>query len=256
MEYFLSNDYDTIITFGGAFSNHIHAVASAGQLFGIDTVGVIRGEEDVYNPTLIYARSCGMKLHFIDRESYRQKENSDTFKVIKNLYNKPYLIPEGGTNNLAIKGTRELCTELYQQLNKIDFIGVSVGTGGTVAGMLDTLEDNSSIIAFSSLKGNFLKNEIEKLTSNKTFVLNSDFHFGGYGRTTSELIEFINSFYDDYNIILDPIYNGKGVFGLLALIESGYFPRGSNIVWVCTGGQQGNIAWNYMNKTNSVLPTI
>ena len=247
LKYNLDHKPNCIITFGGAFSNHIHATASAGKLYKIPTIGIIRGEEDVHNPTLQYAKSCGMKLYFVDRASYKLKEHSESAKLIISQYLNPLILPEGGNNALARKGTAEVAKEIKDQLPNIDIIALSAGTGGTASGILSKKEKEQRLIVFSALKGNFLKDEIVSMTDITDFELQTDYHFGGYARTQPELISFINTFYTNHKIVLDPIYNGKGLFGLIDLIKKNYFAKGSKIVWVLTGGQQGNIAWNYMN---------
>lgn len=245
LEYFEEEGFDTLVTFGGAFSNHIHAVASAGKQFGINTVGIIRGEYDENNPTLQYAQSFGMKLHFVSRTAYRQKENADEVKAILQDYPNAYMLPEGGTNSLALKGTKEISQEINAQMDSVTHICVSAGTGGTAAGMIQGTNAEQEVLVFSSLKGDFLKADISDLSGQDHFELITAYHFGGYGRTNAELISFINQFHEKYNVILDPIYNGKGIFGLMDLIAKGHFPKGSQIIWVLTGGQQGNTAWNY-----------
>lgn len=247
LKYNLSLQPKCIITFGGAFSNHIYATASAGQLFNISTVGIIRGEYDKSNPTLCHAQSCGMKLHFVDRTSYRLKEKSTLAKTIISQYADPLLLPEGGNNELARKGTAEVALEIHQQLPNINTIALSAGTGGTAAGILTEKKKSQDLMIFSALKGDFLKDEIFSMTGSSDFELQTDYHFGGYARTQPELISFINNFYIDHKIVLDPIYNGKGLFGLIDKIKKNEISPGSKIVWILTGGQQGNIAWNYMN---------
>lgn len=240
-------DYDQLITFGGAFSNHIHAVASAGKMLDIDTVGVIRGKYDQSNPTLHYARQCGMRLHFVDRSEYRMKEKSEKVQAILHIYPNHFLLPEGGTNEEALMGCQEMIHELEKQLPGNKIVTLSAGTGGTAAGVIKGRSRDSEVIIFSSLKGDFIQKDIAKLSGTKDFKVQLDYHFGGYGKTNETLISFINQFYTDHGIVLDPIYNGKGLFGLLNMIEEGHFEPGTTVVWLLTGGQQGNIAWNYMN---------
>ena len=247
LKYNLETKPKCIITFGGAFSNHIHATASAGKLYNIPTVGIIRGELDEYNPTLLHARSCRMDLRFVDRSSYKLKENSDVAISIIAEYNDPLILPEGGNNELARKGTSEVAIEINVQQPTVNYIALSAGTGGTASGIISKKGSHQKVLVFSALKGDFLKDEIIDMSRSSDFELQTDYHFGGYARTKPELISFINQFYNDHHIVLDPIYNGKGMFGIIDLIQKGYFPKGSKLVWVLTGGQQGNIAWNYMN---------
>ncbi len=247
LKYNLETNPKSIITFGGAFSNHIHATASAGKLFNIPTVGIIRGEFDDKNPTLIHALSCGMELRFVDRSEYKLKEQSEIAKEIIAEYNDPLILPEGGNNILARKGTSEVSTEINQQLPTVNYIALSAGTGGTASGIINEKHKDQKLLVVSSLKGNFLKDDITKMSGSSDFKLLTDYHFGGYARTKPELISYINQFYKDHEIVLDPIYNGKGLFGITDLMTKGLIPNGSKIVWILTGGQQGNTAWNYMN---------
>lgn len=247
LKYNLETKPNCIITFGGAFSNHIHATASAGKLYNILTVGIIRGELDEDNPTLLYARSCGMKLHFVDRASYQLKEESEAAQTIIAKYTDPLILPEGGNNELARKGTAEVAIEINEQLPEVNYIALSAGTGGTTSGILIGKQSDQKVLVFSALKGNFLKSEIHKMSASSNFELQTDYHFGGYARTKPELISFINQFNEDHQIVLDPIYNGKGLYGIIDLIQKGFFSEGSKIIWILTGGQQGNVAWNYMN---------
>lgn len=247
LKYNLASKPKCIITFGGAFSNHIYATASAGKMYNIATVGIIRGELDEDNPTLLHARSCGMKLHFVDRSSYKLKEKSEVAKAIIEQYDSPLILPEGGNNALARKGTAEVAIEINNQLSDIDVIALSAGTGGTASGILTEKINSQQLLVFSALKGNFLIDEIRSMSGTSDFELETNYHFGGYARTNKELISFINEFFNDHQIVLDPIYNGKGVFGLIDKIKKGQFTKGSKVLWILTGGQQGNSAWNYMN---------
>lgn len=229
-----------IITFGGAFSNHIAATAAAAKLNGLEAIAFIRGEEIENlideNSTLTFAKNQGMKFKFLTREAYRLK---DTDAFLENLYNEYpdyYIIPEGGTNDLAIKGCEEI---LYEECNKFEFITSSIGTAGTIAGILNSTTENQHVLGFPALKGDFLDTEICKLTLKRNFTLFNNYHFGGYGKVNEELIEFINQFKAQTNIQLDPIYTGKMVFGLLDLIKKDFFKENSRILVVHTGGLQG-----------------
>ncbi len=255
LKYNLATNPNSIITFGGAFSNHIHATASAGKLYNIPTVGIIRGDLDENNPTLVYARSCGMDLRFVDRSAYKLKENSEAAIAIINEFTDPLILPEGGNNLLARKGTAEVATEINAQIPNVNYIALSAGTGGTASGILSQKNKHHKLLVFSALKGDFLRDEIIVMTGLSNFELQTDYHFGGYARTKPELIAFINQFYKKHQIILDPIYNGKGLYGIVDLIRQEKISKGSKIVWVLTGGQQGNTAWNYMNGGGLVEPS-
>lgn len=228
-----------LLTFGGAFSNHISAVAAAGKEFGFKTIGIIRGEELAHQPlnsTLQFAESCGMKLHFISRSAYRLKENDDFIKELKSSFGDFYLLPEGGTNAAAVKGCKEI---LNNEDAKYDAVCVAVGTGGTMAGILEASEIHQQIIGFSVLNGIFQKKEIEKYTSKTNFQLTDAYSFGGYGKIDLKLIRFINEFKEKTGIALDPIYTGKLMYGVLDLIKTNYFKENSRILALHSGGLQG-----------------
>jgi 1-aminocyclopropane-1-carboxylate deaminase len=266
--YMQNTNIKRLLTFGGAFSNHIHATAAAGLLFGIETIGVIRGEEAAnLSPTLRFARDCGMVLHFVNRTDYREKEV--LMNSLKAQFGDFYYLPEGGTNDLALRGAAEIVGEIETQLDGIppDYISVPCGTGGTIAGIISAANSATHVLGFSALKGDFLQNEVtnllnmpqnavytegvlplisegEKIQNPKNWSINTEFHFGGYARWTPELISFINNFKEKHNIALDPIYTGKMVFGLYKLIESGVIPPNSTVVGVHTGGIQGIEGFN------------
>lgn len=246
----------TLITFGGAFSNHISAVAVAGREFGFSTVGIIRGEELVdhidANPTLKFARECGMLFKFVSREHYRQKASESFLKNLKMEYEDFYLIPEGGTNALAIKGCEEILTE---EDAEFDYICCSVGTGGTIAGLINSSFPHQKILGFPALKGDFLQEEIAKFATKNNWKLISEYHFGGYAKINRELISFINDFKANYNIPLDPIYTGKMMFGIFDLMKKDYFPKESKILAIHTGGLQGIEGMNLKLKQKN-LPLI
>lgn len=247
-------NHTTLITFGGAYSNHIAAVAFAGKENGFKTIGVIRGEELVSkikdNPTLQFAQECGMTFEFISRQEYQLKSENNHKLLAK--YGNCYMIPEGGTNDLAVKG----CEEIIQTTDAIfDFICCSVGTGGTISGLINSSFSHQKIIGFPSLKGDFLQKDICKFAQKENWKLITDYHFGGYAKVTPELIEFMNAFYKDYNIPLDPIYTGKMVFGVINLIQQNYFPKNSKIVLIHTGGLQGIVGMNLKLKSKNA-PTL
>lgn len=186
---------DTLLTFGGAFSNHIAATAAAGNQFGFKTIGIIRGEELIdkieENPTLAFAKAQGMQLYFITREAYKQKDFEVFRDDLKKQFGDFYLLPEGGTNTLAVKGCEEILT---QQDEIFDIICVSVGTSGTMAGIVNGSKPHQKVIGFSALKGNFLENEVKKQTSKTNWEITDRYCFGGYAKVNSALIDFINTF--------------------------------------------------------------
>lgn len=233
------SEYNQLLTYGGAFSNHISAVAAAGKEFDFKTVGIIRGEELAHQPlnnTLQFAENCGMKLHFISRSAYRLKENDVFIQELKSRFGDFYLLPEGGTNAAAVKGCKEI---LKKEDTKYDAVCVAVGTGGTMAGILEASENHQQIIGFSVLAGIFQKKEIEKYTFKTNFKLTEAYSFGGYGKIDLKLIRFINEFKEKTGIALDPIYTGKLMYGVLDLIKTGYFKENSRILALHSGGLQG-----------------
>lgn len=250
-------DSKVLLTFGGAFSNHIVAVAAAGKENGFKTVGIIRGEELFdqidNNPSLSLAKKLGMEFEFISRTHFRSK---DDIAFINDLIAKyggsVYVIPEGGTNEHAIKGCEEILSESD---NNFDFVCLPVGTGGTISGIINSAQTNQQIIGFSSLKGDFLSDVICNFVSKTNWKLNTDYHFGGYGKVTDDLISFLNQFYQKTNIPLDPVYTGKMMFGVLDLIEKGFFPKNSKILAIHTGGLQGIKGMNQMlsNKKKNLI---
>lgn len=232
--------FKTLLTFGGAFSNHIAAVSAAGKLEGFETIGIIRGEEVAEkiseNPTLSFAQQNGMQLDFISRNQYREKINITFVESLKDKYGAFYLIPEGGTNSLAVQGCMEILTE---EDKKFNFIACAVGTGGTISGIIKSSSSFQKVLGFPALKGDFLQNEIRNFVTESNWEIISGYEFGGYGKITSELIQFINDFHHKTKILLDPIYTAKMVFGVKDLIDKGFFADNSRILIIHTGGIQG-----------------
>ncbi|WP_191858004.1 1-aminocyclopropane-1-carboxylate deaminase/D-cysteine desulfhydrase [Hanstruepera ponticola] len=245
----------TLLTFGGAYSNHIAAVAMAGKKFGFNTVGVIRGEELMdkvdENPTLSLARDNGMQFKFVSREVYRRKSETDFIESLKMEFGDFYLIPEGGTNSLAVKGCEEIVTKTDKAF---DYICCPVGTGGTISGIINASFENQKILGFPALKGDFLKKDISKFANKSNWDLITDYHFGGYAKINEALISFINDFKMEYDIQLDPIYTGKMLFGIMDLIEKEFFEKGSKILAIHTGGLQGISGMNqYLERKKMPL---
>ncbi len=241
------NNQKTLITKGGAFSNHIYATAAAAKMFGYDSIGIIRGEE-VNNPTLDFAKSCGMKLVFIDRTLFRAIDEDFPHESIGIKSDGACFLPEGGTNQKAILGTAELAAETIGQLGFIpDYFCVPAGTGGTAAGLINGLKGEAKVQAYSALKGDFLKNEISRYLSDTAgeWTLETDYHFGGYAKYNAALIDFINDFKEKQGIQLDPLYTGKMMYGIYDKIRDGLFPPGSNILAIHTGGLQGNEGFRF-----------
>lgn len=235
---------DTLLTFGGVYSNHIYATAAAGKQFGFKTIGVIRGEPaDTPTDTLKFAADNGMRILFMDREHYRMKDDPDSIESLRVQLGDFYHIPEGGTNIYALPGVIEMVNEIKEDY---DYICLASGTGGTLAGVVSALYGKRKAIGFSALKGkDTLTPKVSELVESyteKTFDnwhITFDYHMGGYARVTPELIDFIKDFKLRHLTQLEPVYTGKLMYGLYDMIEKGYFPRGSRIIAVHTGGLQG-----------------
>lgn len=234
--------YSKLLTFGGAYSNHIAATAAAGRICGVETIGIIRGEEldNNYagNSTLTKAVEDGMTLGFLTRTDYRNKGEVEIIDRLKARYGDFYLVPEGGTNEEAIKGTEEILKEGDEAF---DYICTAVGTGGTIAGIINSSHQNQTILGFPALKGSFLYEDIRKFVTNNNWDLILDYHFGGYAKYNEELLSFLRELYKQTGVLFDPIYNGKMIYGVLEEIKKGRFKDNSKILVIHTGGLQG---WN------------
>lgn len=234
------NNTNLLISFGGAYSNHIHALAKAGEEFGFKTLGIIRGEYDPLNPTLQFAKSCGMTLKFISRVEYRNRHNSEYINELHKSYPNSIIIPEGGTNKLALIGFKELINDIPE--DKSDFIICPCGSGGTTAGLLSHSRDNQTIVSIPVLKnGQYLQKEIIELVGNDNNNLDffDNYHQGGYGKTNDQLFSFIKAFNNQHNILLEPVYSGKMVMAFYDLLQKGHFKSGSSVTLLHTGGLQG-----------------
>ncbi len=251
-----AEEHTTLLTFGGAFSNHIAAVAYAGQQSGFKTVGVIRGEELSgavnQNPTLQFAAACGMDFKFVSRSAYRDKEDASFLNALTSEFGRVYIVPEGGTNALAVKGCEHILTP---EDARFDYICCAVGTGGTIAGLINSSLPHQTILGFPALKGDFLQNNISKFATKNNWELITDYHFGGYAKVNTQLIAFINQFKTQYGVPLDPVYTGKLMFGVIDLLENHYFKPNANILVIHTGGLQGIAGMNTRLKTKG-MPLI
>ncbi|WP_104469961.1 1-aminocyclopropane-1-carboxylate deaminase/D-cysteine desulfhydrase [Acinetobacter indicus] len=231
--------FEKVLTFGGAYSNHIAATAFAAHQFGFQSLGMIRGEELAQrplNPTLATAQQFGMQLEFISRNAYRQKDQPDFLQRLQQQYPDFYLIPEGGTNALAVQGCREILTAGDAQF---DLICCAVGTGGTFAGLIEASQQHQQLLGFSALKGDFLTHEVAQLTTKRNWRILDDYCCGGYAKTTPELIQFIQSFEQRYNIPLEQVYTGKMLRGIFDLIDQDKIGPDQKILLIHTGGLQG-----------------
>jgi 1-aminocyclopropane-1-carboxylate deaminase len=245
--------FDTILTYGGAFSNHIAATAYAGKIGEFKTVGIIRGEElhDKWheNPTLKLAHEHGMQFHFVARDIYREKENPSEIKKLEAFFGPFYRLPEGGSNVLAVKGCEEILTEDDAYF---DVICSAVGTGSTISGIINASHDKQRVLGFPALKGGFLKEDIRKFVHKENWRLQTEYHFGGYAKVTSELIDFTNEFKRKTQIPLDPIYTGKLLFGVLAMVKKDEFQPNTKILAIHTGGLQSITGMNLKLKKKNL----
>jgi 1-aminocyclopropane-1-carboxylate deaminase len=221
--------HDTILTFGGAFSNHIHAAAIACQQEGFKSIGIIRGEKDSENnSTLSEAKKYGMQLEFISREEYKKRTDPGFIPSLKEKFGELYLIPEGGNNELGEKG----CSEILPDNNDFDFIFCAVGTGTTFRGIKRSIQPVQKLIGISVLKG------AGELNSDPGII--SGYHFGAYAKHTGELLNFKKKFEDETGIPLDYVYTSKLFYAVNDLISKGQIPAKSKVLVIHSGGLQGN----------------
>ncbi|WP_266366933.1 1-aminocyclopropane-1-carboxylate deaminase/D-cysteine desulfhydrase [Tellurirhabdus rosea] len=259
--------HDTLLTYGGAYSNHIHALAAAGQVFGFRTIGVIRGEDhrERDTPTLAYARAQGMHLHFVSRAQFRDKTGAGFQESLRQQFGRFYNVPEGGTNALAVQGVAEVVAEIRAQLGREpDYLCCPVGTGGTLAGLVSSRTGATQILGFAALKGlqtleavadpsrglaqaqilfqetidDQKTGEPLKRSATTSRVL-TGYHFGGYARTTPELLQFIRQFEARTGVRIEQVYTGKMLYGIYDLARQGFFPDKATVVALHTGGLQG-----------------
>jgi len=249
--------FDTILTFGGAYSNHIAATAAAGNLLGIKTIGVIRGEELQQkwheNATLCKATENGMRLHFVSREMYREKQEAQFIETLHQQFGPFWLVPEGGSNYQGMVGCMDILGETKLSF---DAICAPVGTGTTVAGIVAAAKSTTQVLGFQALAGNGFEKDIHQLlyqlywdmeevqAASSNLKLIADYVFGGYGKTTPQLLDFMAFFYAQFNIELDQVYTAKMMYGIWQLIQADFFTKGSNILAIHTGGLQGNTRWS------------
>ncbi len=237
----------TLLTLGGAYSNHIYATAAAARELGMKSIGIIRGEEVLpLNNTLRFAAACGMKLHFISRERYRDRFHAKFERDLHEEFGDFFFIPEGGTNAWAVKGCEEFAQEILTEVD-FDLLCLPVGTGGTLAGMVAGLAGKKQIIGISVLKGaEFLQEDVMRMThdhSGREFLnykILFEYHFGGYAKSTDRLVRFISDAAQNWAIPLDSVYSAKAMYGIIDQIRKGAFQRGSAILFIHTGGLQAN----------------
>jgi 1-aminocyclopropane-1-carboxylate deaminase len=251
-----SQNHKSLLTFGGAYSNHVAAVAAVGKKLGFQTIGIIRGDElstaGHENPTLANARKNEMQLEFISREDYKNKENPEFLESLAEKFGRFYLLPEGGTNALAVQGCEEI---LDDDDIGFDYLCCAAGTGGTAAGIINSLAPHQQLLVFPALKGAFVAEEISRFAKNNRWQVVLGYDFGGYAKINLELVDFINDFYRTTGIPLDPIYTGKLLFGVMDLVKKDFFPKGAKVLVIHTGGIQGIQGMNDVLK-NRNLPLI
>ena len=238
-----------LITFGGAFSNHIASVSAFGKEFGIPTIGIIRGNELENNwqenPTLSEASKNGMEFFFVSREDYQNKEKLT--QKFSEKYPNALIIPEGGSNEMAVEGVRYM---LGEDTKDFDYLCTAVGTGGTIAGISKFAEEHQKVIGIKVVKDDSLQKSISEWSSRSNFEL-IDADENRYGKISDENIRFINWFYEEYEIPLDPIYTGKMMQKVFDLVEEDFFPKGSKILTFHTGGLQGIKGANQFLKSKN-----
>lgn len=254
----VQQNHHTLLTFGGAYSNHIAATAFMCASAGLDSIGIIRGEDDPENPTLQFARKHSMELHFVSREDYRRKSEDDFILQLREKHGRFFLVPEGGANALGVRGCAQILPEVEPDF---DVVCTAMGTGTTAAGLVLSLKDHQKLIGFPAVKGGeFLKEEVARLIEearlkpvSKLSTLNSqlstDYHFGGYAKVKPELLEFMEGFTERTGIPLDPVYTGKMMFGIYEMTNRGEFAKGTTILALHTGGLQG---WDGMKQRGLV----
>lgn len=238
--------FTKLVTFGGAYSNHIAATAAAADYFGLDALGVIRGDElsAQSNPTLQRADALGMTLKFVDRETYRIMTQSSKIPDFPDHF----MIPEGGANELGVKGVSEIISEIEIPF---EVIATAVGTGTTISGLIHGLKGKCSVLGISVLKGDFVERDLDIFLkknhiSYSNYEIENSYHFGGYAKTSQLLIDFINTISKALSIKLDPIYTGKALFGVWDMIEKGKFDN-QTLIFLHTGGLQGTAGYNQKN---------
>ena len=233
--------FQHVLTFGGAFSNHIAATAFAAHYFGFKSVGIIRGEElkdKPLNATLATAQALGMQLHFVSREEYRKKSEPEYLKQLNTQFSAHYIIPEGGTNTFAIQGCREILTPNDAEF---DLICCAVGTGGTITGLIEACLPHQQVLGFSALKGDFLTQYISKQTNKKNWQITDAYCFGGYAKAPKELLAFITAFEHTHQVPLEQIYTAKMFYGLADLLHQEKISSTTRILVIHSGGLQGRI---------------
>lgn len=237
----------TVLTFGGAYSNHLRATAAAGRLLGFRTVGVVRGDELAHrplNPSLARCAADGMRLHFVDRTTYRAKASPEVLEGLLSRFGDVEVVPEGGSNALAAQG----CTALGRELaGEVDVAAVACGTGGTLAGLAAGLDPGQRALGVPVVGGGFLAGEVARLQCEAfggpagAWALEERFTFGGYARTAPELDAFADGFEDRHGLPVERVYVAKLLFALTALADEGAFAPGTRVAAVITGAPDASL---------------
>lgn len=244
LEHAIGLSHDTLLTFGGAYSNHLFAVAAAAAALNLKSIGVVRGEETLpLNSTLSFAKKAGMQLHYLSRQLYREKSSAGFVEELERKFGKFFLIPEGGTNADAVRGCREWGANLVAEVD-FDILCLPVGTGGTLAGLVQSLRAHQQAIGFSVLRnGSFLVAEVQRWLppgGHPTWRIETRFDFGGYAKRTESLRNFMSAQQSAHRLPLDPVYTAKTLYGIYAMVRDGAFPRSTRILMIHTGGLQAN----------------
>lgn len=249
LDRFQKNEHDVLITYGGAFSNHIAATASICRDYKIPSLGIIRGEVlDHTNPTLLKAQKDGMQLIHVPKVEYSLKSHSSLISNIIKEYDNPLLIPEGGSNQHALLGVEDMMDEIDSQF---DELFVSAGTGTTARGIINRSGSSLKVNIINALKNPSLTNVIKENSTNQHFKweVYDNYHCGGFAKTTKEQQVYAQKFYDTYGIFLDPVYNSKTVLAVRKEIDLGKLQKGKKILIIHTGGHQGITAYEYVKRS-------
>jgi 1-aminocyclopropane-1-carboxylate deaminase len=240
LDHALSLGADTLISMGGAYSNHLHALAYTGMVLGLKTIGLVRGERpDILTPTLLDMKNWGMELNFVSRSDYRLLRQYKNWDDLPGLKARQYWLVEGGAQALALQGVADLVAEIAIPY---DTLCLPCGTGTTLAGIVDAVPEQVSVLSFSALKNaGFLTAEVTAMLSQprNNWRINLDYHFGGFAKMSAELSAFIEDFELKTTIPLEPVYTGKMMYALYDLIKKHYFKPGQRIIALHTGGLQG-----------------
>jgi 1-aminocyclopropane-1-carboxylate deaminase len=256
LQAFYEGDFDCIVAFGGAFSNLLYTLSYIGKACNIPMTFFVRGDgDDPNNPSLQKIKNNGAKLHFLSRKEFKSMRDPERQAELVKDFNKPFIIPEGGSNALAIPGSKEILLEIIDQLGKPpDYLLMDLGTAGTFSGVLSVLPKQTQLIGIPVLKGvdwirtiEAVFESVDPVLKKKNFKILENYHFGGFAKYNDELIEFINTFTLKHGIPMDPIYTGKLAYAFMDLLKSDYFKPGSTVVWVHAGGLQGIDGFNYLN---------